>query len=164
LPGTLRIVEPLLALALVLNYLPQDRLSAFRLRLQNDPDPVHKAKFMKDLGEAEFQEIQKDLAAGNDPEAIAVLEKYQEEVQGCVKDLDAKESDAEKHPSGFKQLQVSIRQSLRRLEDILPTLTLDEQKPFLEIREKLEHLDRHLIRELFPRQPVADSSPPKPKS
>jgi hypothetical protein len=162
--GTLRIVEPLLVLALGLIYLPQDQVSTFRSRLEHDPDPVHKARLMKDLGDAEFQEIQKDLAAGNDPDAVAVLEKYQAEAQSCVKDLDAKEIDAEKHPNGFKQLQVSIRQSLRRLDDILPSLTADEQKPFLDVRKELEHLDRHLIRELFPRQPGAESSPPKPKN
>ena len=72
--GTLRIIELSLILALSLEYLPQDRLSTFRSRMANDPDPVHKAKLMKDLGEAEFQEIQKDLAAGNGPDAVAVLE------------------------------------------------------------------------------------------
>ena len=162
--GTLRIVEPLLVLALGLNYLPQDRLSVLRTRLENDPDPVHKAKLMKDLGDAEFQQIQKDLADGNNPDAIAVLEKYQAEAEGCVKNLDNKEIDAEKHPSGFKQLQVSLRQSLRRIDDILPSLTSDEQKPFLEIRKELDHLDRHLIRELFPRQPGLEPSAPKPKN
>jgi hypothetical protein len=162
--GTLRIVEPLLILTLGLMYLPQDQISTFRSRLEHDPDPVHKARIMKELGDAEFQQIQKDLAAGDDPDAVAVLEKYQAEAQGCVKDLDAKEIDAEKHPNGFKQLQVSIRQSLRRLDDILPSLTADEQKPFLEVRKQLEHLDRHLIRELFPRQPGAESPPAKPKS
>lgn len=162
--GTLRIIELSLILALSLEYLPQDRLSTFRSRMANDPDPVHKAKLMKDLGEAEFQEIQKDLAAGNGPDAVAVLEKYEAEAQGCVKDLDAKKIDAEQHPNGFKQLQVSIRQSLRRLDDILPSLTADEQKPFLQVRKELEHLDRHLIRELFPRQPGAEASAPKPKN
>ena len=164
MPGTLPIAEPLLILALGLSYFPQDRLSAFRARLQNDPDPVHKAKLMKDLGDVEFQEIQKDLDAGNGPDAVAVLEKYQAEAQSCVKDLDAKKIDAEQHPNGFKQLQVSIRQSLRRLDDILPGLTADEQKPFLQVRKELEHLDRHLIRELFPRQPGAEASAPKPKN
>jgi hypothetical protein len=162
--GAPLIIETLLLLALSLSYLPQERLSTFRSRLESDPDPVHKAKIMKDLGDAEFQEIQKDLDAGNGPDAVAVLEKYQAEVQGCAKDLDEKKIDAEQHPNGFKQLQVSIRQSLRRLDDILPSLTADEQKPFLQVRKELEHLDRHLIRELFPRQPGAEPSAPKPKN
>lgn len=164
MPTPLRMVEPLLIFALGLNYLPQDRVSVFRSRLEHDPDPVHKAKLMKDLGDAEFQEIQNDLVAGNGSEAIRVLEKYKAETQSCVNDLDAKKIDAENHPNGFKQLQVSIRQSLRRLDDILPALTADEQKPFLEIRKELDRLDRHLIRELFPRQPGVESSAPKPKN
>ena len=66
------------------------------------------------------------------------------------KTLGAKNLDAEKHPKGFKQLEISLRQSLRRLNNLLPVLTADEQAPFLEVRADLEEMNRHLNSRTFP--------------
>jgi hypothetical protein len=136
----------------------------FRARFDRETDPMHRAKMMPQLSDAEFQQIGKDVAAGHLPEALAVAEEYRDEVRACENGLDAKEVDAEKHPSGFKQLQISLRESLRRLDEILVNFTGDEQKPFIEVRKDLEQLDRHLIRELFPNQPGSDSRSGKPRN
>ena len=136
----------------------------FRARFGRETDAMRRAKMMPQLGEAEFQQIEKDIAAGHLAEALAVAEEYRDEVRSCENGLDAKEVDAEKHPSGFKQLQISLRESLRRLDEMLVNFTGDEQKPFIEVRKDLEQLDRHLIRELFPNQPGNDSRSGKPRN
>ena len=156
-----RIAVPVMAFSVCLSMLPQDRVEEVRARFERELDPVNKAKLMPALGEAEFRQIQKDVAAGDTTDALAGFRKYREEAQTCAKELDSKAIDAEKHPAGFKQLQLSLRQSLRRLEDVLVTLPGDDQKPFLELREDLELLDRHLIHELFPSQPGAATDKPK---
>jgi hypothetical protein len=46
------------------------------------------------------------------------------------------------------------------MDDITVELTTDGQAPFLALRKRLDQLNRHLIRELFPRQP----QPPPPAS
>ena len=127
-------------------------------------DPVRQAKLMYRLGEAEFQEIDTDTAAERLPEAVATLKEYRDEVQTCEKGLDSRGVNPETHPAGYKQLQISLRESLRHLDDLLVNFTADRQAPFLEVRKDLEQLDVHLIHELFPTQPVGDISPPKPKS
>jgi hypothetical protein len=142
----------------------QSSAPEFRARFERDTDPLHRAKMMPQLGEAEFQQIDKDVAAGNLAEALEVAREYRDQVQSCEKALDAKEADPEKHPSGFKQLQISLRQSLRRLDEMMVTITGDEQVPFIELRKDLDQLDRHLIRELFPNQPGNDSRAGKPKN
>ena len=83
---------------------------------------------MPKLGEAEFDEIAMDIDEGKLTDGLAVLKEYRDEIQSCEKDLDAKNLDAEKHPKGFKQLEISLRQSLRRLNNLLPVLTADEQR------------------------------------
>ena len=135
-----------------------------RARFEKESDPVRNARLIVPLGDAEFQEIQREAANGNNSEALRMLEQYRDQIRDCVKALDAKEPDPEKHPSGFKQLQISLRTSVRRVDDVIVGLAGDEQKPFLELRKELDQIDHHLIRELFPRQPIAEPETPKPKS
>jgi len=137
----------------------QSRSEELRVRFAGETDPVRKAKMMPQLGNAEFREIDAAFAAGNSREALVVLREYTQQVRICEQDLDAKGINAEKHPAGFKQLQISMRQSLADLDGLLPSLPSDEQTPFVEVRKNLERLNRHLIRELFPGQPGNEPEP-----
>jgi hypothetical protein len=147
----------LLAASLPASIFADGKLAQFRSRFQKETDPVHRAKLMPQLGEAQFEEINKDIAADKLPEALSVLQQYRDDVQSCAKTLDAKIANPEKHPSGFKELEFSLRESLRRLDDILVSFTADDQAAFRAVRSDLDQTDRHLIRELFPGQPQKDS-------
>lgn len=137
----------------------QDRLSDLRSRFAHESNPVAKAKLMPPLGDAEFAQIDNDVMQGKLPEALLVLQSYRDQAKSCDKALDASGTDAEKHPAGFKQLQFSLRDSLRRLDAVIVNMTYDEQVPFLEVRKELSELNRHLIEHLFPHPP-----PTKPES
>lgn len=150
------------ALAPVLS--AQDRVADLRSRFTHESDPVRKARLMPQLGDAEFQQIERDFLAEQLPDALTILQQYRGEAQTCEKELDAKGIDAEQHPAGFKQLEFSLRESLRRLDDLLVTLTSDDQAPFEGERKDIDDMNRHLIRELFPRQPATEDSDEKPKS
>jgi hypothetical protein len=146
--------------------LPQNSTAELRSRFSHETDPVRKAKLLVPLGEAEFRDILRDTDSDNFGEALTIFQQYRDEAQTCQKALEGKEPDPEKHPNGFKQLQISLRQSLRRLSDIIVELPADEQKPFLDVRRDLEQIDRQLIHELFPRRPEHEQEPqpdrPKP--
>jgi len=148
----LRVLSLVLAAAWASGVSAQDRIADLRTRLAHEPNPVAKAKLMPPLGDAEFAAIDADVAQDKIPEALAVLKSYRDEVESCDKALDAAGTDAEKHPAGFKQLQFSLRDSLRRLDAVLANLTSDEQAPFLDIRKELGEMNRHLIERLFPRK------------
>jgi hypothetical protein len=136
----------------------RDNLAELRSKFARDPDPVHRAKLMRQLGRAEFDAIRKAIDGGQFAEALSILQQYRDESQWCAKALDDKESDPAKHSNGFKQLQISVRESLRRLDGLLVGFTADQQQPFLEIRMDLDELNRHLLRELFPNTPAKDGS------
>ncbi len=158
----LRIAGPLLALALFSGpAFAQNRAGELRARWEQESDAVRKAKIMAQLGDAEFQDIGREAAAGDTPAALAGFRRYRDEAQRSLKELDARSVDAEKHPAGFKQLQISVRESLRRINDLIAGLAADGQQPFLDVRKDLEDMDRHLVHELFPRQPVDDAPPGK---
>lgn len=150
--------------ALIVAVLPcglfaQSHLSKLQSQFAHDSDPVHRAKSMPDLGRAEFAEIEKFADAGRFPEALAALEEYRDQVQSCLEALDARGINAEKHPNGFKQLQFSVRESLRHLDNLLVSLTPDQQPSFMNVRQTLDEVNRHLIRELFPNQPGKQKPP-----
>jgi hypothetical protein len=135
-------------------------LTEFKARFSQEGDPMRRAQDMPKLGELEFEEITRNIDAGKLPEALAVLKEYRDEISSCEKGLDAQKINAEKHPKGYKQLEISLRQSLRKLNNLLVSFTSDEQAPFVEVRQSLEELNRHLIRELFPKGPSDDNTPP----
>jgi len=138
----------------------QNTAADFHTRFVQDSDPIHRAEGMRKLGTAEFDEITKDFDAGKFPDALALLREYRDEIDTCEKGLDARKVDAEKHPKGYKQLEMSVRESLRELDRLIVSLTADEQAPFVEVRKNLEALNRHLIHELFPNRPSDDNTPP----
>jgi hypothetical protein len=138
----------------------QNRVTDLRNRFEHEPNPVAKAKLMPPLGDAEFAEIDDDVTQGKLSEALAVLQAYRDAAASCDKALDATGADAEKHPGGFKQLQFSLRDSLRRLDAVVVNLTTDEQAPFLEVRKELSELNLHLMEQLFPHpRPKTDHGP-----
>jgi hypothetical protein len=143
--------------------IPQQSPAQIQSRFDRASDPVHKSKLMPRLGDVEFQEIQSDIAAGDLFQAVAVLEKYRDQAKLCQKGLDGTGVDAEKSPSGFKELQISLRESLRQLDDIILGLSPDDQKLFEDVRKDLDRINRHLIQELFPRNPGGGAEPMKPK-
>jgi hypothetical protein len=133
----------------------QNDAAAFQGRFEREKNPVHKAKMMQRLGMDEFEEIRKDVSEGNFAEAVRVLDQYRDQARSCVDGLDAKHVNAAKHSSGFKQLQISLQEALRRLDEIIAGLTSDQQPPFLAVRGDLQKMNDHLVQELFPRSPTA---------
>ncbi|HWF37021.1 MAG TPA: hypothetical protein VG322_00785 [Candidatus Acidoferrales bacterium] len=138
----------------------QNAAAEFHTRFLQDTDPVHRAESMHKLGAAEFDEITKDFDAAKFPAALALLREYRDEIDACGKGLDARNVDAEKHPKGYKQLEMSVRESLRRLDRLIVSLTADEQAPFVEVRQNLEAQNRHLLHELFPNRPSDENTQP----
>ena len=151
----------LVALALSGACLSQDRIADLRQSFAHESDPVRKAKKMTQLGEAEFQQIQKAVASEQFIDALALLRQYRGEVQSCVQGLDATGTNAVKHSSGFRQLQISLRESLRRLDTMIPNISPEAQSGFIEERASLNEMNKHLIEELFPgpKQPPTKARP-----
>lgn len=151
-----------LAAAFVLSaaFLPQqDSSHDARLKYERDPNPQHRAKMLPQLGNLEFQDIHNAMSAGNYDEALKILELYREQAASTEKALNAAGPDATKHSSGYRQLEISVREALRRLDDLFFSVPADQKKAFSDIRDELDQMDRRLIRQLFPRdQPAGPPS------
>ena len=133
----------------------KNEVAEFQARFDHEPDPVQKAKLMQRLGTLDFDEIRKDVNADSLPEATRILDQYRDDAGVCVEGLDAKKIDAAKHSSGFKQLQISVQEALRQVDEIVLELTTDQQSDFIAVRSDLQRMNDHLVAELFPSAPAA---------
>jgi hypothetical protein len=105
------------------------------------------------LGEDQLDEARKQLKSGEDVASLHTLEQYRDEVQQMAAALKATGVDAEKKPAGFKELQISLRESVRHIDDLILTLPVDKRPFFREVRTDLVKTQNELIDALFPRKP-----------
>ncbi len=138
----------------------QDRTAELRSRFEKETDPVRKAHLVGQLADAEFRNMHEKIDAGDLAAAAEIAGRVRDEAQASKKSLDAKVRDPEAHPDGYKQLEISVRESIRRLDDIMVSLAKDEQVPLADVRKDLDELDRQMIHQLFPKRPAA--APPAP--
>ena len=80
-------------------------------------------------------------------------------VKATVGALNAMGVNAERKPAGFKELQISLRETIRRIDDLILTLEVDKRPFFREVRNDLFMYQNELIDDLFPRRP--DRGSPK---
>ena len=144
------------ALALLMPLAAQDRLAVELTRYQQETDPVRKARALAKLGDDQIALARKQLQDEEDVAALHTLEQYRDEVQQTAAGLKATGVDAEKKPAGFKELQISLREIVRRIDDLILTVPVDKRPFFREVRSDLAKTQNDLINALFPRQPDQD--------
>jgi len=137
----------------------QDRLAEDLAKYQHESDPVRKSRALAKLGDEQVDLAKKQLKAEDEVASLHTLEQYRDEVHDMVAALHGTGVDAEKKPAGFKELQISLRETIRRIDDLIFTLNVDKRPFFRVVRNDLFTDQNELIDELFPRKP--DKSPPK---
>ena len=130
----------------------QDDLIRMRAQYAAETNPVGKAKILAKLGPREMTAMR---AASQDDEekALAILQRYRDAVRETTQALLALGVDAARHPGGFKELQISLRMFIRRLDDLILSLQQDQRASFRAVRADLETDESSLIDALFPARP-----------
>jgi hypothetical protein len=129
------------------------QLEAHKARFQRESSPVEKAKLMRKLGEAQLDAAREHARTGQVDAALEMVASYRDAVVLAHGGLKSSGINAERKPGGFKQLEIHVRQGLRRLEDLILAIPVDRREPFEAIRKQLDEIDRELIEMLFPRRP-----------
>ena len=156
LPVKIRI-SVIAALALCAPLAGQDRLAEDLAKYQHETDPVHKARALVKLGDDQVDLAKKQLKAEDEVASLHTLEQYRDEVHEMVTALNGMGVDAERKPAGFKELQISLRETIRRIDDLILTLNVDKRSFFRVVRNDLFMDQNVLIDELFPRKPERNS-------
>jgi hypothetical protein len=147
------------ALSLVTSLPAQDRMTTLLNQYQHEADPARKARNLAKLGSMQIDIAKQQLKDGEDVKSLDTLQMYRDEVKQTVGGLIATKVDAEKKPAGFKELQIALRESVRRIDDLILSLPVDKRPFFREVRTDLVAAQNTLIDVLFPRTP--DRNPDK---
>ena len=115
-----------------------------------ETDPVRKAKALAKLGPLQINDVRAALKEGMEEKALSLMEHYRDEVQQTTAMLRSTGIDAERHPAGFKELQISLRESLRHVDAIILALPDDKRPWFEAVRSDLSETQTSLFHELFP--------------
>jgi len=145
------------ALSLCAPIAAQDRLAEELAKYQHETDPVRKSRALAKLGDEQVELAKRQLRADDEVASLHTLEQYRDEVHDMVTALNGMGVDAERKPAGFKELQISLRETIRRIDDLILTLNVDKRPFFRVVRNDLFADQNVLIDELFPRKPERNS-------
>jgi hypothetical protein len=139
-----------------------DTLEELQRRFDNEADGVNKAKLLHRLGDAQFDREREASKAGDYETAGFVMEKYRDNVRAALEALKKAHPDAERHPSGYKQLEMHLEAGIREVNDLIATVPEDYRPPLQLVKKDLIDFDREMLHLLFPRRPGEKREPQKP--
>lgn|SRR5690348_5566262 len=158
-----------LGLALLMACLPvraaviSDTLEDLQRRFDNETDAITKAKMLRKLGDAQFLREREAAKAGDYETVDFIMEKYRDNVRVALEAVKKVHPDGERHPAGYKQLEMHIEGGLREVDDLLSTVPETYRPPLEIVKADLLLLDKETLHLLFPRRPGEKPIPPKPK-
>jgi|SRR5579859_2328102 len=141
---------------------PVDTLEELQRRFDNEPDGVNKAKMLRKLGDAQFLREREAVKAGDYETADFIMEKYRDNVRAALNAVVKAHPDGERHPSGYKQLEMHLEDGLREVDDLLAVVPETFRPPLEIVKTDLLALDKETLVRLFPRRPSEKPLPPKP--
>lgn len=155
-------IPAVLILSLCASLAAQDRLAAALAQYLHEADPVRRARLLSKFGDDQVELARKQLKSEEDVASLHTLEQYRDEVRETVAALKATGIDAERKTAGFKELQISLRETVRHIDDLIFTLPVDKRPFFRVVRDDLTKDQNDLIDALFPRKPDQNTKKPNP--
>ncbi|HVB34065.1 MAG TPA: hypothetical protein VNJ52_06815 [Patescibacteria group bacterium] len=148
----------MLLFSLALHGQDPKKLLKLEAKFQDQKGAVRQAKTLAKLLPKEVLMAAQEIQEGEFDPGIARLERWSAQARQVHDALVATGRNAVKKPAGFTQLQVALRESIRRLGDIVFSLPLGRQDRAEAVEANLRQINSQLLEELFPPPP-----PPKPK-
>ncbi|MGB7280812.1 MAG: hypothetical protein WBE13_01015 [Candidatus Acidiferrum sp.] len=130
-------------------------MSELQAKFDSETNSVHKAKMIQKLGDAEFEEAGRAEKAGDYSKMGLLLEKYRDNVRVASEALLKANPDGERHPNGYKQLEMHLQKGLREMDEFLLEAPDPYKPPLQLVRKDLLNMDDKLLRCLFPEHPLA---------
>ena len=158
--GAHRAAIPILVAVLCGSIVAADKLSELQARFDNETNAVHKAKMLQKLGDAEFDEAGRAEQTGDYTKMGFLLEKYRDNVRVASEALLKANPDGERHPNGYKQLEMHLQKGLREMDEFLLEAPDPYKPPLQLVRRDLLKIDDTLLRRLFPEHPDLKPKPP----
>lgn len=119
-------------------------------RIQNEPNPVKKAKDEIKLSSLRFIQIRDDYTDGRTDSGAKLLGTFMGDMKNSWKLLQDSGRKAWKQPEGFRELEISLREDVRLLQDLARSVSYFDRGPLLNAAEQLDHMRDDVLRAQFP--------------
>lgn len=136
----------------------QKKLLKLERDFEKQKDAVHQAKALAKLLPKGVDEAAAEIKKGEIAHGVSRLERYRDLARQVHEALLATGRNPVKKSAGFMQLQIALRESVRRLNDLIFMMPIGRREKVEVVREDLAQVNGQLLEELFPPPP-----PPKPK-
>ncbi|MGB7848736.1 MAG: hypothetical protein WBL63_24205 [Candidatus Acidiferrum sp.] len=129
-----------------------DKVKELQDHFDKEAHATSKVKALDKLAQAQFDAAAKAGGLGDYITVGLAFEKYRDNVRATLELLRKQEPDADRHPGGYRQLELQVRKGLREVQETLITAPVEMRPPLEIVRKDLVDLDDELIRLLFPRR------------
>lgn len=129
-------------------------------RLQTEHDPVKRAKEEINLASFKLAAVQDAYSQGHVDEGTKLLGEFMDGMKACWKTLQNSGRKAAKQPQGFRELEISLRENGRALQDLERTVSYFDRAPLENAVQDLERMHGEVLRALFPGTPRPGKVPP----
>jgi len=139
-----------LACAEVCPAYPKDKEAELLRKLAREQKPEKKAKYEIRLARLKLQQAMDAREQGDFEGTVKLLKAYSERISSAWHILRTSGRDARKKPSGFKELDIEIREDGRYLEDLRHTFSVMDREPVERVIQEVERIRAEVIKALFP--------------
>ena len=96
-----------------------DKAKELQAHFDKESHATSKVKALDKLAEAQFEAAGKAGQSGNYVAVGLTFEKYRDNVRAAFDLLKKQEPDADRHPGGYRQLELQVRKGIREIEDTI---------------------------------------------
>jgi hypothetical protein len=121
-----------------------------RAKLQKETDPVDRAKIGVKISDILVEDVGEAVREGNFTEMEMQLTAYSETIESAHLSLVASGRDAVKKPSGFRELEIALRQHVRKFDELSRMLNLQKRVPIEKTKTLAVGIRDKLLKALFP--------------
>ena len=127
-------------------------------RLQQESNPVKKAKYEIRLGRLKLLEAIDAFDQHDANTAQNLLDAYLTHIRSSWQLLQNSGHNAVRHPEGFKELDIALRQDGRFIEDLSHRLSYFDRGNVVKTGKEVEQIRAEVIKELFPAERPRDKA------
>jgi len=121
-------------------------------RIQGEQNPVKKAKDEIKLARLKLAQVQSAYSQGHVETGAKLLATLVDAMQSAWKILRDSGRKASKQPEGFRELDISLRESVRALQDLGRTVSYFDRAPLENAAKQLDEMRDEVLHALFPQE------------
>lgn len=135
-----------------------DNLAKLRQKLARENDPADRAKITVKVGEELLKQVAKMYKEGAYTDGEFLLDQYRKAVRAAHHDLQQSGRNARRKPKGFKHLEIHLRKTARKLQDVARQLPYHTRTPVEEAVAEMEAIRLELLGALM-KSPKKEQQP-----